>query len=736
MVNRIHSSFIPTPLYKNGLLVLLVLTLFSIQSAIYPGFGSMAFPNRENQTPSSLPLLFVAGNLNDQDGSQYFAMGVKGTLSFKTNTLELSLPGTDPFQIQFLGANNSALLQPSHQQGSIVNRYSGTDPSTWQVNMPTYSALTYSDLYPGIDLLYEGLDGQLKGTYILRPGANPNNIHWQYDGVQKLWLDSTTEDLLVQVTDQSILREHAPIAWQVIQGVRQPIRVQFILHGNEVFFKVGAYNTNHELIIDPTISYGTYLGAGSTDAINGLDVDNQGNIVVVGQTYSSNFPGSTGSRKGTTDIFITKINAQGNSIIFTTILGGNDDDDSFGVSLDSDGNIWLAGETQSEDFPLINPIHPAEFDTGYAKAYAARLSSTGIVQMSTMIGLEGNNTGRAVDIDPQGNAYITGETSASYGPQAFVTKFSASGDQQVYLWKFGAAERGFDKGSTAASIAVDSEGFAYITGRTNSIVFPVMNPYQATCRESDDYDCTGSDAFIVKVNQAGNGITYGTYLGGSSAGSEWGTGSDEGKAIAVDSEGYIYVAGVTFSPDFPVVNAFQSAPGGMDNFADGFLVKLTPQGNTIVYSTYLGGEAWEELLGLAVDSNGKVYVAGFTSSNNYPVSADAIQPNTASVVCIVGSTERYCYEGVLTAFNANGTLATSTYLGGDNDDIVSGIALHGSAIYMAGKTESYDLPTTAGSLQFNKALNDDGFIFKIETGNVVPPPPGDFRVYLPNIRIH
>jgi hypothetical protein len=378
-------------------------------------------------------------------------------------------------------------------------------------------------------------------------------------------------------------------------------------------------------------------------------------------------------------------------------------------------------------------LHQADFSDGYLDTFVTKLDANGAIEFSTYLGVAANDAGAAIALDAQGNAYVTGEQRAAYGPEVFVRKFAANGSQELYSAVFGAAERGFDKGSTPHAIAVDSQGSAYITGRTNSIVFPMVNAFQATCSEKDDYDCTNDDAFVSKLNPAGDALMFSTYLGGSS--SDAGFGGDEGWSIGVDALGYVTVAGQTLAANFPVKNALQPAKQGAENFTDAFITRFTPQGDALVYSTYLGGEDWEEVHGLAVDASGNAYLTGLTSSDNFPVSADAPQPTIGPGICFYGSIERYCYDGFVTALSATGEARWSTYLGGSKEDIANAIALAGEDVVIAGQTGSSNFPTTADSFQHVKALNEDGFVVRLGTGEAPPPPPppSDYKVFIPAV---
>jgi hypothetical protein len=687
-------------------------------------------PSSEHLGP--LPLAFVPNEGQSDASIAFQTISRFGAVAFSPDEVKLATADA-ALRVQFVDANAAAHIAGQDQLPGVVNYYAGDNPMRWRSNMPTYGAIVYSDLYGGIDLMYNGREGSLKGTYTIAPGSQPDRIRWRYDGADQVTIDPASGNLHIAIGTARMI-ERAPIAWQIRSGVEQPIGVRFAAQSDGSFgFAVDSYDRTLPLIIDPTLIYGTYLGAGSTDSARGIAVDGNGNVYLTGQTYSSNFPGTTGPRSGTTDVFVTKLNAQGNTLLFTTILGGSDDEAGNGIAVAGTGHVWVTGETESTNFPTLNPLRMSDFSAGFIDTFATKLNTNGGLAFSTYLSFDVNDQGNAITVDGQGNAYITGEAGAQFGPQVFAHKLAADGSALLYGVVFGAAERGFDKGSSGHAIAVDGDGNAYITGRTNSIVFPVVNAFQAACSEDDGIDCTGDDAFVAKLNADGDALLYSTYLGGSSAGSNIGSGSDEGWGIAVDAQGNIYVAGTTFATDFPVVNAFQAVKAGADNFADAFIAKFAPAGDALAYATYLGGEAWDETHGIAIDSTGNVFVAGLTSSDNFPVSANTIQGTIGPGICIVGSTERFCYDGFVTAFGPTGSRLWSTYLGGSNDDLVNGIAYAAGNVYVAGKTESFNLPTTAGSFQPNKALNADAFVVKIGTGSVPPPPTFTHHLFLPAI---
>jgi len=444
-------------------------------------------------------------------------------------------------------------------------------------------------------------------------------------------------------------------------------------------FKVPEYDRTRPLIIDPVLVYSTYLGGSDGDYGFGIAVDSQGNAYVTGETSSTNFP-IQNAYQGTfaglyNDVFVTKLSPSG-SLVYSTYLGGSGQYDfSYGIAVDSSGNAYVTGSTWSTDFPTTQNGFQTTYGGGYNDAFVTKLSPEGnSLVYSTYLGGSGMDVGHSIAVDSSGNAYVTGYTDSTNFPtqnayqgsrsgdyDAFVTKLSPEGNSLVYSTYLGGS--GGDRGY---GIAVDSQGNAYVTGLTRSTNFPTQNAYQGSNRGD-------RDAFVTKLNPQGNSLVYSTYLGGSgmdvgngiavdSSGNAYVTGKtestdfptqnayqgrygggtydafvtklspqgnslvystylggsawDEGCGIAVDSQGNAYVTGETASANFPTQNAYQGRYGG--GTYDAFVTKLSPEGNSLVYSTYLGGSGEDRGYGIAVDSQGNAYVTGETASANFP----------------------------------------------------------------------------------------------------------------------
>jgi hypothetical protein len=468
---------------------------------------------------------------------------------------------------------------------------------------------------------------------------------------------------------------------------------------NQIGFQVAEYDASLPLVVDPILVYSTYLGGSGLDQAQGIAVDSSGNAYVTGSTSSPDFPMANPSQVryggAGSDAFVTKLSASGNALVYSTHLGGRATDVGYGIAVDSAGNAYLTGTTDSTDFPTANSFQ-ALHAGGINDAFVTKLNPSGnALVYSTYLGGGGSDAGYGIAVDSFANAYVTGSTSsidfptmnslADYGGgviDAFVTKLNPSGKALVYSTYLGGS--GDDAGY---GIAVDSVGNACVTGSTSSPDFPTASPLQAR------YGGAESDAFVTKLNAPGSMLVYSTYLGGN--------GVDAGYGIALDSAGNAYVTGSTSSPDFPTASPFQVGYGGAES--DAFVTKLNAAGNALVYSSYLGGNGIDAGYGIAVDSFANAYVAGSTSSSNFPL----INPFPAR------NADKNVYAFLTKLSAATNAPLYSTYFGGGNQDICNGIAVDSSRnAYLAGWTGSTNFPT-ANPLQAHYAGAGDAFVSKI-----------------------
>ena len=520
-------------------------------------------------------------------------------------------------RIVFVGANREAVFAPGNALPGVVNYLLGDDPTQWHTNVSTYRSLTYGQLYPGIDLRYDGDGGQLKGTYVVAPGANPALISWRYSGVEHVKIDQQSGDLLLAVRSagrEATLVEQAPIAWQEHDGRRVPVEVRFQqFREDTVSFALGAYDAQAPLIIDPTIDFSTYLGGTGGDSSNDIAVDGAGNVLVTGSTNSNNFPTANALQSvnaGFSEVFITKLTPNGAALLFSTYLGGTNDDVPGDIAVDSAGNVLVTGETISSNFPTANALQSA--NAGNSDSFIVKLTPNGAALLfSTYLGGAGEDIGIDIAVDSAGNVLVTGRTRSSNFPIAnalqsanaggfsdvFIAKLTPNGAALLFSTYLGGA--GFDD---VYGIAVDSAGNVLATGHTDSLNFPTANALQSA-------NAGGPDTFIAKLTPNGAALLFSTYLGGA--------GEDIGRDIAVDSAGNVLATGHTDSVNFPTANALQSANAGG---SDTFIAKLTPNGATLLFSTYLGGAGFDRSFSIVVDGAGDILVTGGTSSSNFPTS--------------------------------------------------------------------------------------------------------------------
>jgi hypothetical protein len=549
--------------------------------------------------------------------------------------------------MQFQDANPSVALEATRRVAGEVNYMRGSDPGRWHLGLSRYAEVIYRNLWPGIDLTMRGEPGELKYEFRVRPGGVPSDIRIAYTGADGLTIGK--DGALLVETSMGVLRDAPPIAWQMIDGVRSPIDTRYALgeDRSSYSFDVRAgYRRDQELVIDPGLEYSTFLGGTSHDFGTAIAVDSGGNAYIIGTTQSTNFP----TRVGSFD---------------RTFNGGVVD-------------------------VFVTKLNP----TGTALIYSTYLGGTPAAVPAG--GSDPFEFGRAIAVDAAGNAYVAGQTTSANFPttsgafdrslnigtfdttDAFVTKLNAAGSGLVYSTFLGGTDI-----DDALAIAVDESGQAYVGGETGSTNFPT------TAGAFDRTRDGAFDAFVVKFNAAGSALVYSTFIGGTEV--------DFVEDIAV-SGGNAYVGGSTRSPNFPTTaGAFDTTQNG---FAfDAFVLKLNPAGSALVYSTILGGSEAEFLDAIAIDVRGDAYVSGGTASTDFPTTVGAFDTTPD------GS------DAFVTKLNATGSaLLYSTVIGGSNGEGAAGLALDAADnAWVTGGTGSPDFPTTPDA--FDRSHNGSGDVF-------------------------
>jgi len=619
-------------------------------SAERSGYGARA---RAAEAYGKLPLRFEANEGQTGAAVQFLSRGRGYTLFLTSAEAVLALKKSDKpsgeaatLRMQLLGANSGAKATGVEKLAGTVNYFIGNDPKKWRTNVPTYGKVEYRDIYPGVDLLYYGNQQQLEYDLVVAPGADPSVARLGIAGATKIQLDRSGD--LVLETPGGTVHFEKPVAYQRSRNGKQSVGARYALgSAGQVTFEVAAYDHAKPLVIDPVLVYSTFLGGtlnedGQFPIDPGIAVDSAGNAYVAGYTQSTDFPTVSPfqpSKSGAWNAFVTKVNPAGTAFVYSTYLGGSGQDFGTGIAVDSSGNAYITGLTGSLNFPTT------------------------------------------------AGAFQTAKLSPGINTAAFVTELNSTGSALSYSTYLGGSSSDY-----GYAIAVDSSGRASITGQAYSPDFPITPgaPQTALSR--------APDAFVTTLAAGGGSLVFSTYLGGSS--------SDQGTGIALDPSGNIYVTGLTSSfSSFPLVNPLQPVFGGGQ---DAFVAKFNPNTSTLVYSTYLGGTGLDNAYGIAVDSAGSAYVTGLTQSTNFPTA------NPFQATLLGGPA---LHEGVFVSkLNPAGSaLVYSTYLGGGSGgkyDQGLGISVDSTgAAYVTGVTASGNFPLV-DSFQPANALFGGPFVTK------------------------
>lgn len=665
----------------------------------------ISFEENQGQVDSSVRFLAHAGT-----GTVYFTPDETVLALYSRDSQEK--PAVSALRIKWIGANAHSQIVAEDLLRGKINYLVGKDPSRWLTDIPTYERVRYRGLFPGVDALFFGKDGEIEYDLVLNPGADLNKISFALAGAQSVRL-AKNGDLLLKLANGEV-RQHRPRVYQETEGARQWLPAHYILRRDKTIgYEVAGVNHKLPLVIDPTLSYSTYIGSDTADVVTSVAVDQFGDAYATGSTVFG-FPTKNPAQQNQlgTDAFVTKFAANGGSLIYSTILGGSASDGANAIAIDRFGNAYVAGETSSTDFPTT----PGAFQSPGSDAdngFVTKLSPSGSSFVySLLLGGGDSDSIRSLALDSEHRVYVTGFTCsqnfpvknafqpvtngqncADGGGDAFVTRVNAAGTDLDYSTYLDGTFASIGNG-----IAVDSTFHAYVTGSTESADFPTTpGAFQTTFLgeiiSGFPHDTHGSNAFITKFAPDGLSLVYSTFLGG--------TVSDEAAAIALDSSGRACVTGTAQSPDFPITSGgFQRSLHGT---ADAFVTKLQIGGEGLFYSTFLGGSGVDGGSSIAVDSIGRAYVTGSTSSADFPI-LNPIQAHYG------GSQDAF-----VTELSATGnSLFFSTYLGGSASDSGNSIRLDSAgAAYLGGVTNSTNFPTTPGAFSRAKKQGSDGWVAKI-----------------------
>ncbi|MEP9411763.1 MAG: SBBP repeat-containing protein [Candidatus Brocadia sp.] len=608
---------------------------------------------------------------------------------------------------------------------ATVSYFTGNDPSKWRSNIPTYGIVDMGEVYEGVDLRLKAYGNNVEKIFTVKPDANHETIRIRLEGAQELMVNTAGE--LIAETEFGTVKFTKPLAYQEIEGKRVEVECKYTIADRgmrntkrktnpkskirnpklEYGFKVAGYNRTKDLIIDPLLA-STYLGGPYEDRGRSIAVDADGNVFVAGETLSSEFPSTPGayrtSRKGNTDVFVSKFNSELTSLLASTFLGGAlNHERACSISIDSGGNVYVAGSTYSTDFPTTRGAYDAA-GNGRWDVFVSKFNN-GLTNLmaSTFLGGNSDEYGYSIAIDTDGNVYVAGETLSSDFPatpgaydtsynggyyDAFVSKFN-SGLTSLLASTF----LGGGSGDYCRAVAVDGAGNIFVTGNTWSKDFPVTPDAYNT-----SYNGGNDDVFVSKLSNRLTNLLASTFLGGYS--------NDYGKAIAIDTGGNVYVAGETVSPNFPTTDSAYATVFKRGS-KDIFVSKFNNQLASLSASTLLGGNAHDYGRAIIIDAGGNVYVAGSTSSTDFPTTSGAYDttPNGDSDVFV-------------SKFNSELTnLLMSTFQGGSRSDYCNAIAVSAVGyVYVTGETLSSDFPTTLGTYDTFYHRCEDVFVSKFSVG--------------------
>jgi len=636
---------------------------------------------------------------------------------------------TSVLRVRALGANPKTAISAADELPGKVNYLLGKHPGNWHANVRTFAKVTYAGMYKGIDLVYHGnTEGTLEYDFVVRPGGDPRSIALTFSGAASTRV-AHNGDLILGIYGGEVTWRKPIVYQEDAHGNRTLIAGNYVVGDGDVRFRVARYDCAHPLVIDPALIYSSFLGGktGGGGWANGIAIDGSGDAYATGLSYCDDFPTTPLAYQKTNNAFnnsrfnvtVTKFNPTGSALIYSTYLGGTGGDAGTSIAVDRFGDAYVGGYTVSSNFPTVGkPFQPTL--KGSENAFVAELNPAGSgLVYSTYIGGSRVDYICNIKVDGSGSAYVTGcttsgdfpvagspfqPTSKSYprGATAFVTKLDPTGTELVYSTFLGGSSWGWTE-----SVAIDDDGYAYVTGFTSSSDFPTAGvPFQKLLKGSEN-------AFVTKINPTGSELVYSTYLGGSGSNA----GGDEGNSITLDANKDAYVTGLTYSKDFPTAGSpFQKALKGSEN---AFMSKLDPSGSHLVYSTYLGGSGDASGHGdvsnaVVVDGSGNAYVTGSTGSSDFPIAGSPYQGT------LKGTTNAFVSE-----FNPTGSsLLYSTFFGGSGSDVAHAMAIDSfENAYVAGYTNSGNFPTAGSPKPYQTSLTggQDAFVAKFDLAPVPKP---------------
>lgn len=649
-------------------------------------------------------------------------------------------------KLSFAGANPYPRIELFDRLDTVVSYFIGNEPDKWRPDVPVWGGVRYVDLYPDVDLEITSEGGQMVQRLAGRSGADLSAVRLRVEGAEAVSVDGNMLRLSTAAGDA---------VWPLLRVAGSNSEMAVQSHG-ELFDVVAPFaiaevkpqseTRNPQAVADnpADLVYSTYLGGNGGEQGYDIAVDGRGSAYVTGETNSNDFPTMPGafdrSLGGTDDAFVVKLNPTGNGLIYATFLGGSVSDGGRAIAVDASGSAYVTGRTNSSDFPITSGAFDSSQGGGYCHywtcydLFVVRLGLEGnLLDFSTFLGGNQDETQGDIAVDQRGLVYVTGATQSSdfpttsnafdrtYAeelclsytnrcPDAFVSKFSENGERLLYGSFLGgkglstSVEDGVDRG---IAITADDDEKIVVVGETSSVDFPT------TAGALNRNRSGGTDGFVTKVDTVGGGLLFSTLIGGS--------GSDSVNCVVLGPNDSILTAVSTTSPNFPTTSgAFDRS---YNEGSDAAVVQLNSTGSGLVFSTLLGGASADGPSALAVDSSSRISVVGVTQSAAFPTTQNAFD-RTYNGGGFTG-------DAFITRLTANGnSLLYSTFLGGSDNDTAQAIALDVAGFaYVTGYTYSVGFPITQGA--FDPSYNPgnyggDAFVAKLAMGTPYAPTPDGY----------
>ncbi len=661
----------------------------------------------------NIPMFFEENVGQTDDRVRFIGRGRDYSVLIADNEAVFNLPSADSggrgssVRMQWAQDPNEVRVVASLPLSGKSNYLVGNDPTEWKTDIPTYGMVQCEEVSSGVDLKFYAKGDLLEYDLIVKPGADPETVRLTFSGTEHATVDSATGELVLGVAGGE-LRHGKPVVHQPMMSGKQSIEASFtVLASGEIGFDLGSYDVTQPLVIDPVVTFVQFVGGAlSEDFVGGAGSDGAGAIYVAGRTQSVDFAplasALDGTHNGNVDAFVVKLDPLAGTVVFSTYIGSPGSDSATEIDVDAQGLAYVAGITSSPAFPTTEGAYRRTI-AGDTDGFVCKLSADGSsLVYSTFFGGISSDSPGGIAVDAAGQVFVVGQTNSSDFPtlpgafdrvfegtsDCFALKLNAAGSDLVQATFLGGGGP-----EVAGGADVTSSGDLVVTGRTQSPDFPVTpGAFDTT------YESTVNEGFVTRLSSALSAQSYSTFFGG--------LGDDSPNAVSVDPLDRVVFAGSSASVNLPVTPGAPQPSFGGGGDPDGFVCRLSVDGTAVEFCTYIGAADIDTCTSVRTDTNGAIFVAGFTKSTGFPTTAGALDRTLS------GSTDAFVAKYLET-----GAQSYATFLGGDAIDEASGLALtSGGRVAVAGQTRSSNFPVTSsltgrppdGAECFAAVLSADG----------------------------